>query len=142
MADGGAAPALPVARVAVDSGLAHLDRAFDYAVPPALDDARRGCRVRVRFAGRLVDGLCGHGTVPGASHDGRRPGSPRLAARNGMVGAGWTDCGTAGPPVWALDRRAPSSQVPPRLPNLTPDQPRGSRRRPARTPYEIRLAPT
>lgn len=52
-----AAPALLVARVAVDVPLAHLDRLFDYAVPADLD-ARvvPGCRVRVRFAGRLVDG--------------------------------------------------------------------------------------
>ncbi|MGN2637260.1 primosomal protein N' [Nocardia takedensis] len=36
---------------------AHLDRDFDYVVPPELDDiARPGVRVRVRFAGRLVDG--------------------------------------------------------------------------------------
>ena len=48
---------LPVARVAVDSGLAHLDRPFDYAVPAALDAAQAGCRVRVRFAGRQVDGI-------------------------------------------------------------------------------------
>ncbi len=48
----------PVARVAVDSGLAHLDRPFDYAVPSALSDAAQpGCRVRVRFAGRQVDGI-------------------------------------------------------------------------------------
>ncbi len=49
---------LPVARVAVDSGLAHLDRPFDYAVPEDLaEGARAGCRVRVRFAGRQVDGV-------------------------------------------------------------------------------------
>jgi primosomal protein N' (replication factor Y) len=48
---------LPVARVAVDVPLAHLDRAFDYAVPEPLDAAVvPGSRVRVRFAGRLVDG--------------------------------------------------------------------------------------
>ena len=47
----------PVARIAVDSPLPHLDRPFDYVVPPALDDAVTvGSRVRVRFAGRLVDG--------------------------------------------------------------------------------------
>jgi primosomal protein N' (replication factor Y) len=53
-----AATVLPVARVAVDTGLAHLDRPFDYEVPAAMaDSARAGCRVRVRFAGRLVDGV-------------------------------------------------------------------------------------
>lgn len=47
----------PVARVVVDTGLAHLDRTFDYLVPAsAADDAQPGVRVRVRFAGRLVDG--------------------------------------------------------------------------------------
>ena len=46
-----------IARVVVDVPLAHLDRPFDYAVPDELaDDVRPGCRVRVRFAGQLVDG--------------------------------------------------------------------------------------
>ena len=48
---------LPVARVAVDISLAHLDRPFDYLVPASMDEvAVPGCRVRVRFAGQLVDG--------------------------------------------------------------------------------------
>jgi primosomal protein N' (replication factor Y) (superfamily II helicase) len=52
-----AAERLPVARVAVDVSLPHLDRPFDYLVPERLGaDAVAGCRVRVRFAGRLVDG--------------------------------------------------------------------------------------
>jgi primosomal protein N' (replication factor Y) len=47
----------PVARVAVDISLPHLDRPFDYLVPARLDEAAvPGCRVRVRFAGQLVDG--------------------------------------------------------------------------------------
>ncbi|MGY1603634.1 primosomal protein N' [Geodermatophilus sp. SYSU D00815] len=47
-----------VARVVVDVPLAHLDRPFDYAVPDELaEDVRPGCRVRVRFAGQLVDGF-------------------------------------------------------------------------------------
>jgi primosomal protein N' (replication factor Y) (superfamily II helicase) len=51
------APTLPVARVAVDVSLPHLDRPFDYAVPASLDaGAVVGARVRVRFAGRLVAG--------------------------------------------------------------------------------------
>jgi primosomal protein N' (replication factor Y) len=46
----------PVARVVVDSPLAHLDRPFDYLVPATLDaDVVPGCRVRVRFSGRLTD---------------------------------------------------------------------------------------
>ncbi|MCW2598716.1 MAG: hypothetical protein JWM02_545 [Frankiales bacterium] len=48
---------LPVARVAVDTGVPHLDRPFDYTVPVAMAEARPGCRVRVRFSGRLVDGI-------------------------------------------------------------------------------------
>ncbi|GGV05426.1 putative primosomal protein N' [Actinomadura cremea] len=49
---------LPVARVAVDVPLPHLDRPFDYLVPAELDaEAVPGCRLRVRFAGQLVDGL-------------------------------------------------------------------------------------
>ncbi|GAA0741422.1 primosomal protein N' [Dactylosporangium roseum] len=49
---------LPVARVCVDTPLPHLDRPFDYLVPEAADVAARpGVRVRVRFAGQLVDGF-------------------------------------------------------------------------------------
>ncbi|WP_405093620.1 primosomal protein N' [Micromonospora sp. NBC_01392] len=41
----------------MDVPLPHLDRPFDYLVPEALDaDARPGVRVKVRFAGQLVDG--------------------------------------------------------------------------------------
>jgi primosomal protein N' (replication factor Y) (superfamily II helicase) len=48
---------LPVARVAVDLPLPHLDRAFDYGVPQSMADAAQpGVRVRVRFAGQDVDG--------------------------------------------------------------------------------------
>jgi len=52
------AAAQPVARIAVDLPLAHLDRPFDYLVPERLaDQARPGVRVRVRFAGKLTDGF-------------------------------------------------------------------------------------
>ncbi|MEU5725414.1 primosomal protein N' [Micromonospora sp. NPDC047738] len=41
----------------MDLPLAHLDRPFDYLVPAELDaQARPGVRVKVRFAGQLVDG--------------------------------------------------------------------------------------
>ena len=51
-------PQLPIARVAVDVPLAHLDRPFDYAVTAEQDaDAVPGARVRVRFSGRLRDGF-------------------------------------------------------------------------------------
>lgn len=47
-----------MARVAVDNPLPHLDRAFDYLVPASMDAAAQpGVRVRVRFAGKLVDGF-------------------------------------------------------------------------------------
>jgi primosomal protein N' (replication factor Y) len=47
-----------VARVAVDVSLPHLDRLFDYQVPEHLAKlADPGVRVRVRFAGQLVDGF-------------------------------------------------------------------------------------
>lgn len=52
-----AAAACPVARVMVDVALPHLDRPFDYLVSAELDaSVHPGSRVRVRFAGRLVDG--------------------------------------------------------------------------------------
>ncbi len=48
---------LPVARIAVNIPLAHLDRPFDYLVPQRLAaSAVPGCRVRVRFAGKLTSG--------------------------------------------------------------------------------------
>jgi primosomal protein N' (replication factor Y) (superfamily II helicase) len=47
-----------VARVAVDLPLAHLDRPFDYLVPASMhEQAVPGCRVKVRFSGRDVDGF-------------------------------------------------------------------------------------
>ncbi|MFF0576595.1 primosomal protein N' [Streptosporangium saharense] len=52
------AATLPVARVVVDTPLPHLDRPFDYLVPAPMDaEAVPGVRVRVRFAGKLVDGF-------------------------------------------------------------------------------------
>lgn len=62
---------LPVARVAVDVPLPHLDRPFDYRVPEHLDaDAAPGARLRVRFAGRAVDGYLLE-RVPESAHGGR-----------------------------------------------------------------------
>lgn len=47
-----------VAHVCVSSGLAHLDRPFDYLLAPdEVDRIRPGVRVRVRLAGRLCDGV-------------------------------------------------------------------------------------
>ena len=62
---------LPVARIAVDVPLAHLDRPFDYLVPANLDQqAKPGVRVRVRFAGKLVDGYLLE-RVEASQHGGR-----------------------------------------------------------------------
>lgn len=48
----------PIARVLVDTPLAHLDRLLDYSIPAKYDaQARPGVRVRVRLAGRLLDGF-------------------------------------------------------------------------------------
>ncbi len=60
-----------MARVAVDLPLAHLDRPFDYLVPATMhDDAVPGCRVKVRFAGRDVDGFVLH-RLAETDHPGR-----------------------------------------------------------------------
>jgi len=49
---------LPVARVAVDISLPHLDRPFDYLVPATMaGSAVPGAQVRVRFAGHLTSGF-------------------------------------------------------------------------------------
>jgi primosomal protein N' (replication factor Y) (superfamily II helicase) len=61
----------PVARVAVDIPLAHLDRPFDYLVPERLaGEAVPGVRVRVRFAGQLTDGFVLE-RVDASDHPGR-----------------------------------------------------------------------
>lgn len=63
----GAGPAPVVAAVYPDVALAHLDRPFDYEIPADLDgEVVVGSRVRVRFAGKLVDGYVvavRHGTA-------------------------------------------------------------------------------
>ncbi|MEU4717599.1 primosomal protein N', partial [Micromonospora purpureochromogenes] len=51
--------------------LPHLDRPFDYLVPAELDaDAVPGVRVKVRFAGQLVDGWL-LDRADGSGHTGR-----------------------------------------------------------------------
>ena len=48
----------PVARVLPLLGLPQLDRPFDYSVPAAMDAAAQpGTRVRIRFSGKLVNGI-------------------------------------------------------------------------------------
>lgn len=61
----------PVAQVLVDTGLAHLDRPFEYSVPEqTADDAQPGARVKVRFAGQDLDGFV-LTRRESAEHDGR-----------------------------------------------------------------------
>ena len=65
------AASLPVAQVAVDVSLPHLDRPFEYLVPESLAEAATaGCRVRVRFAGRLTGGFLLQRTAE-SEHQGR-----------------------------------------------------------------------
>lgn len=47
----------PVVQVMVDSPLPQLDHVFDYAIPQSAEGVQVGSRVRVRFAGRLVNGF-------------------------------------------------------------------------------------
>ncbi len=66
-----AAPERPVARVLVDVPLAHLDRLFDYLVPAKMhQQVTDGSRVRVWFAGQLVDGFVVE-RVERSEHQGR-----------------------------------------------------------------------
>ncbi|MGL5817871.1 MAG: primosome assembly protein PriA [Phycicoccus sp.] len=61
----------PVALVQVDTGLAHLDRSFEYTVPRSMaHDAQPGVRVKVRFAGQDLDGFVLERRVT-AEHAGR-----------------------------------------------------------------------
>ncbi len=60
-----------MARVAVENSLPHLDRSFDYLVPEDLAaQAVPGCRVRVRFAGRLTGGFLLE-RVESSEHEGK-----------------------------------------------------------------------
>ncbi len=64
-------PSHPVAAVLVDVGLPHLDRPFEYLVPAEMDtSAAVGVRVKVRFAGRDVNGFVVDRRVA-AEHPGR-----------------------------------------------------------------------
>lgn len=61
----------PVAQVLPLLGLPHLDRAFDYLVQESdYEAAQPGVRVRIRFAGRLVDALVLERTAT-SEHDGK-----------------------------------------------------------------------
>jgi primosomal protein N' (replication factor Y) len=61
----------PVAAVVVDTPLAHLDRVFEYTVPDEMAaEAVPGARVRVRFAGRELEGFVVERRAE-AEHEGR-----------------------------------------------------------------------
>jgi primosomal protein N' (replication factor Y) len=67
----GITAALPVARIAVDVSLSHLDRPFDYLVPEDLSEAAQpGVRVKVRFAGKDLDGFV-LSRLEWSDHDGK-----------------------------------------------------------------------
>lgn len=76
-----------MARICVDVPLPHLDRPFDYLVPAELgDDAQPGTRVRVRFAGQLVDGWLLERAEESA-HDGRLSYLERLVSPERVLSA-------------------------------------------------------
>lgn len=68
------AAALPIAHVRIDSSVPHLDKVFDYQVPEKFSaTAVAGVRVRVRFAGRLVDGFVVGRAESSSTHAALRP---------------------------------------------------------------------
>ncbi|QNE16697.1 primosomal protein N' [Kribbella qitaiheensis] len=70
-APAGITAALPVARIAVDVSLPHLDHPFDYLVPDDLAEAAQpGARVKVRFAGKDLDGFVLE-RLESSDHDGK-----------------------------------------------------------------------
>src|SRR6266705_4599332 len=78
---------LPVARVCVDVPLPHLDRPFDYLVPADLDaGAVPGVRVRIRFAGQLVDGYL-LSRVEASEHPGRLTFLERVVSPEPVLGS-------------------------------------------------------
>ena len=55
---GAVAAEMPYAKIWVDTGVFHLDEAFDYQVPEKLSSlVRTGIRVQVPFGSREVEGI-------------------------------------------------------------------------------------
>ncbi len=76
---------LPVARVAVSTPHPHLDRLFDYLIPAELGErVQPGCRVRLRFAGRLTDGFVTE-RVSSSEHEGRLAFIERLVSEESVL---------------------------------------------------------
>lgn len=75
----------PVASVLVDTGLAHLDRPFEYLVPASMaDDVVPGVRVKVRFAGQDLDGFV-LSRAAEAEHEGRLATLRRLVSPEAVL---------------------------------------------------------
>jgi len=121
------APERPVARVLVDLPLAHLDRPFDYLVPVKLDDqVTDGSRVRVRFAGQLVDGFVVE-RVDRSEHPGRLAPlqravspepvlAPEIATLSGTVAARYAGTRSDVLRLAVPKRHAAAEKQPPRAP--------------------------
>lgn len=122
------APGVKVARVAVEGSLAHLDRPFDYAIPPSLEGiVRPGCRVKVRFAGQLRDGWVLE-LAEGTAFDGELAGIHKLvsseqalmaetirlirAVADHYAGVWWDVARLAVPPRHAATEKADQRQWP------------------------------
>ncbi|MDO5501764.1 MAG: primosome assembly protein PriA [Actinomycetia bacterium] len=83
---------MSVAAVLVDTGLAHLDRPFEYSIPEDLAEAvSPGVRVKVRFAGRDLDGYVlevrDEAEHPGRLQPLRRVVSPESVLRPSVLAA-------------------------------------------------------
>jgi primosomal protein N' (replication factor Y) len=128
----------PVAQVLVDVALAHLDRAFDYAVPAAMaETAVPGARVKVRFAGQDVDGFV-LARVSESDHRGRLQPLRRVVSAEPVLSAEVADlvaevaaryAGTrsdvlrlAVPPRHATTEKAPSPVCPSPSVRADPDR--------------------
>lgn len=135
---------MPVARVAVDIPLAHLDRLFDYAIPDSMaHDALPGVRVKVPFAGTSRDGwlveLAGESEVSELASLRRivstekilTPGLFQLirAVADHYAGTWWDVARLAIPPRHATTEKAPQRTWPePKTPapaTVLPTYPRG-----------------
>jgi primosomal protein N' (replication factor Y) len=74
-----------VASVVVDTGLAHLDRPFEYLVPESMaETAVPGARVKVRFAGQDLDGFVVRRAAT-ADHEGRLTSLRRVVSSESVL---------------------------------------------------------
>lgn len=126
-----------MARVVVDVPLAHLDRPFDYLVPDTMAaEAVPGCRVRVRFAGRQVDGFVLE-RAGSSGHDGRLEYLGRVVSPEPVLSAEVATLARA-----VADRYAGRLidvlrlAVPPRHARVEAEPPRPAAPRPVRPPAD------